>query len=488
MEKQIPKPGLTSYLLLPILYFLSVKLSTALTMTPEGTVIIWLPNAFALAALLYYQGQRYWLFMMTVLAAEVAGDIPVFHWHEALMLGLVNVAEVTLAFLIMRKINMSSALHRLEDVIKFVVAGPLIASLIGALIGAAIITFIGKAQTHYLSIVQAWWFGDGLGLIILTPLLLSILHHNKQAFKPFNHVDLIVAVLSFGLITMLLLANNGLFFDVLITPTLLIPSMLYFASRTDLKSTALATAIFAFGIALLISSGRNPFGDISVKLTILHAQEFIAILSIACIGFATMLARIRDNEHELEARVANRTHALQLLNEELEKLSTTDSLTRVANRRRFDEVLELEWARANRTQQPITLGILDIDWFKRYNDYYGHQAGDECLRQVSAVLNATISRTGDLVARYGGEEFVFIAPGMNGENALKISQKICHDIEALAIPHKKSVFRHLTVSIGVTSFIPENNQHADMLLKVADDALYDAKKHGRNRVEFKLPS
>lgn len=487
MEKRLPKPGLTSFLLLPVLYFLSVKLSTALTMTPEGTVIIWLPNAFALAALLYYQGQRYWLFIMTVLVAEVAGDIPVFHWHEALMLGLANVAEVTLAFVLMRKINMSSTLHRLEDVIKFVVAGPLIASLFGALIGAAIITFIGKQQTHYLSVVQAWWFGDGLGLLIVTPLLLAILHDTKQAFKPFNRVDLIVAVLSFGLITMLLLANNGLFFGMLITPTLLIPSILYLASRTDLKYTALATAVFAFGIALLVSSGKNPFGDIPISLTLLHAQEFIAILSIACIGFATMLARIRDNEYELEARVANRTHALQLLNEELEQLSTTDSLTRVANRRRLDEVLELEWARANRTQQPITLGILDIDWFKGYNDYYGHQAGDECLRQVSALLNGTICRTGDLVARYGGEEFMFIAPGMNGENALKISQKICHAIEALAIPHKKSAFGHLTVSIGVTCVVPESNQDASMLIKVADDALYQAKKHGRNRVEFKLP-
>lgn len=402
MEKQIPKPSLLSFLLLPILYFMSAKLSFAYAMLPEGTVLIWLPNAFALATLLYYRGQRYWLFMLLVLAAEVAGDVPVFRWHEALMLGVANIAEVTLAYLLMNKLRMSPALHRLEDVIKFILAGPFISSLFGALIGAAVLQFIGKSQTAYLSVVQSWWFGDALGLVIVTPLLLALLYQVKRDFKPFNRLDLIVATFSFSLLLMMMLARNGLFFGVLVTPTLLIPSMLYLASRTDLKFTALAVAFFSFAVAILISAGKNPFGDIPTKLTILHAQEFIAILSLASLGFAVLLTRIRDNERELEERVAARTSELELLNQKLEQLSTTDGLTGISNRRRFDEVLELEWARANRTQQPITLAILDIDWFKLYNDHYGHQAGDECLRRVSAVLKANICRKGDLVARYGG--------------------------------------------------------------------------------------
>lgn len=487
MENQTPKPDLISFLLLPILYFLTVKLSIAFAMTPEGTVIVWLPNAFALAALLHYQGQKYWLFMLLVIAAEIAGDVPLFQWHEAMMLGLANVTEVTLAYILMRKLGMSARLHQLEDVIKFIAAGPIAASLSGALVGASFLQILDKDQSSFLSIVQTWWFGDALGLMIGTPLLLSILQQDKRKFKPLNFIDLIVATLSFAVLTMLILAKDGLFYGMLITPALLIPSMLYLASRTDLKFTAIAVAVFSLGVALLISMGRNPFGDISVSLTILHAQEFIAILSIACLGFATLLARIRDNERELEARVAKRTHELQQLNERLEQLSTTDGLTGVANRRRFDEVLELEWARAHRTQQPITLGILDIDWFKRYNDQYGHQAGDNCLRQVSAVLSANICRTGDLVARYGGEEFVFIAPSMDSEHALRISKKICEEIQALAIPHKKSASGLLTVSIGVTSMTPQNTQDTNMLLKIADDALYEAKKHGRNHCVFKYP-
>lgn len=485
MEKPIPKPGLISFLLLPLLYFLSVKLSIAFAMTPEGTVILWLPNAFALAALLYYQGQKYWLFMLLIIAAEIAGDVPIFKWHEAFMLGSVNVAEVTIAYLFMRRIHMSSAFRSLEDVIKFIVAGPLIASLIGALMGAAVLQLLGRESAAYLSILQTWWFGDALGLLIGTPLLLAILQQTKHQFKPLNLMDILIAAMSFLVLVMLILAKDGLFYGMLITPTLLIPSMLYLASRTDLKCTALAVAIFSFGFAMLITMGRNPFGDISISLTILHAQEFIAILSMACLGFTTLLARIRDNERELEERVTERTHELQQLNQKLEQLSTTDGLTSVANRRRFDEVLELEWARAHRTQQPIALGILDIDWFKRYNDCYGHQAGDACLRQVSAVLSANLCRTGDLVARYGGEEFVFIAPGVDSEHALRISQKICQEIQALAIPHKKSTLGCLTVSIGVTSVTPQSPQDANTPLKVADDALYDAKKHGRNHCVIK---
>lgn len=483
----MPKPNLISFLLLPVMYFVSVKFCLAFAMTPEGTVMIWLPNAFTLTALLYYRGQKYWLFMLLVIAAEIAGDVPLFRWNEALMLGLTNVAEVTMAYLLMRKVNMSAALYKLEDVVKFIVAGPLVSSLFGALIGAAVIQFIGKGQTTYLAIVQAWWFGDALGLIIGTPLLLTILYHVRQEFKPLKLIDIIVATISVGLLVLLMLAKNGLFFGVVVTPTLLIPSMLYLALRTDLRFTAIAVAIFSFAIAMLISAGRNPFGDISLSLTILQAQEFIIILSIACLGFAVLLARIRDNERELEDRVAKRTDELKLLNQTLEQLSTTDGLTGIANRRRFDEVLEVEWARAKLTQQVVTLAFLDIDWFKPYNDHYGHQAGDECLRKVSGVLTNNFCRTGDLVARYGGEEFVLIAPGMDSQHSLKVSKKICEEIKALTIPHERSIFGCVTVSIGVTSMTPQSDQYANILIKVADEALYEAKKQGRNKAVFKYP-
>lgn len=481
MEQSIPRPSFISYLLLPLVYFISVKLCLGLATTPEGTVIIWLPNAFTLAALLYYQGQRYWVFMLLVMAAEIAGDVPTFSWYEALMLGIANLIEVTLAYLLMCKITMSPTLYKLEDVIKFIGAGPLIASLFGALIGAAAIKTFGNDAATYLSIVQVWWFGDALGLIIVTPLLLSIVFHTSQPFKPLERIDLIVATISIGLVVMVIFAQDGLVFGAVITPTLLLPSMLYLAARTDLKWTAIAVCIVSFSVVMLISVGRNPFGNLPISLTILHAQEFILILSVASLGFATLLSRIRDNERDLEERVAKRTEELQILNLKLEGLSITDGLTGIANRRRFDDVLETEWGRATRTKQPLTLAMLDIDWFKRYNDHYGHQAGDECLRRVSSVLASNICRTGDLVARYGGEEFAFIAPAIDGHNALEISRKICIALEMLSLPHESSTFGYVTISIGVASITPQDSQKSDILVKIADEALYQAKKQGRNR-------
>lgn len=184
----------------------------------------------------------------------------------------------------------------------------------------------------------------------------------------------------------------------------------------------------------------------------------------------------------LESRVAERTEELERLNRQLETLSVTDGLTGIANRRCFDQTLEIEWARASRTGVPLALALLDVDWFKRYNDHYGHLAGDACLRAVAAVLADTARRTGDLVARYGGEEFAFIAPAADGPTALAMGIRICEALRARALPHELSRFHCLTVSIGVATLVPAIGQSRDALLKAADQALYRAKKQGRNTV------
>jgi diguanylate cyclase (GGDEF)-like protein len=166
------------------------------------------------------------------------------------------------------------------------------------------------------------------------------------------------------------------------------------------------------------------------------------------------------------------------------ELSVHDGLTGLFNRRRFDEVLKIEWNRASRTQLSLSLAMLDIDWFKKYNDHYGHQAGDECLRRVADVLSAQICRTGDMVARYGGEEFVFIIPATHGENALTIARMICEAIHSLGLPHEMSVFGCVTASVGVASIIPAKADTPDKLIKAADEALYQAKELGRNQAKL----
>lgn len=203
----------------------------------------------------------------------------------------------------------------------------------------------------------------------------------------------------------------------------------------------------------------------------------IGRLSASVGRMAERLSRYTD---DLELQVADRTEALKDANDRLTLLSTTDALTGLPNRRRFDEELASEWSRATRIGEPLSLAMLDIDWFKKYNDHYGHQAGDKCLRDVAQVLSKTICRAGDLVARYGGEEFVFILPATTGENALKVAKKICDELQSQGFPHEKSSFGCVTFSIGVATLIPNEEQKPEVLVKAADEALYRAKELGRN--------
>ena len=195
-----------------------------------------------------------------------------------------------------------------------------------------------------------------------------------------------------------------------------------------------------------------------------------------------LVETLQNSEHVLEARVAERTAEMQVLNDKLAALSATDALTGIANRRRFDELLQSEWIRAARVQQPLALAMVDVDHFKPYNDHYGHQAGDETLRQVASTLAATVCRTGDLVARYGGEEFAFIAPLTEAESAVAMAQKVCEAIQALRLAHSQSPLGHLTVSVGVAVVVPHEDDSPQDLIARADWALYQAKAQGRNRV------
>ena len=171
----------------------------------------------------------------------------------------------------------------------------------------------------------------------------------------------------------------------------------------------------------------------------------------------------------------------------VEALASVDGLTGIANRRRFDEVLESEWKRAQRDRSPCSLLFMDADHFKNFNDIYGHIPGDRCLRQIAEVTAQTLQRPADLVARYGGEEFAVILPDTNCEGAIAIAEQIRFTVEQLRIPHSGNPHEIATVSIGCATQIPEVNSELSELLKAADSALYVAKSLGRNRVEAALP-
>lgn len=179
---------------------------------------------------------------------------------------------------------------------------------------------------------------------------------------------------------------------------------------------------------------------------------------------------------------------LEQANQELEQLSLIDSLTQIANRRKFDQYLAAEWKRLAREQNPLSLIFCDLDHFKVYNDTYGHQAGDRCLQVVAQAINRVIKRPADLLTRYGGEEFAIILPNTDGEGAKYLAKQILLQVEALSIPNINSpVDLYVTLSLGVVSCIPNRNSDFDNLVAAADRGLYQAKKLGRNQfVEWEI--
>jgi len=193
------------------------------------------------------------------------------------------------------------------------------------------------------------------------------------------------------------------------------------------------------------------------------------------------IRRLTRLQAVLEQQVAARTVELEDSNRKLEALSQTDGLTGVSNRRGFDLALEAEWRRAQRTGQPLALSMLDVDYFKKYNDRYGHLAGDATLRAVARMITEHGRRSSDLVARYGGEEFALLSVATPGADAIGVAQTICAELARLQLPHDASPLGHVTISIGVAVLVPTEHSRPEQLVRMADEALYRAKQRGRNQ-------
>ena len=204
---------------------------------------------------------------------------------------------------------------------------------------------------------------------------------------------------------------------------------------------------------------------------------------LARLRSALNLKRQADSCKARERELVQVTRRLEQANAELHRLAVLDELTGIANRRFFNLVLAQEWARAAREVQPLSLTLIDIDFFKDLNDLYGHQHGDECLRRVAAALSEAARRPGDHVARYGGEEFAVVMPHTGLAGAAAVAERLRLRVEALGLEHGGSAAGPcLTISLGVASGIPERRSSPDLLITAADRAMYQAKREGRNRV------
>jgi diguanylate cyclase (GGDEF)-like protein len=253
------------------------------------------------------------------------------------------------------------------------------------------------------------------------------------------------------------------------------------------------TVALVVTVAALIALARLPQGSgarvwisaamvangLDLWLSMLRAGRFTLVWYLARIGTllpAVLLLIVLLYEIvQLQNQAAAATRVLS-------PLARTDGLTGLANRRTFDETLESEWRRALRTQQVLSLLMIDLDHFKAFNDRYGHQRGDACLQLVAAALQAQTRRPGDLAARYGGEEFVLLLPAADPQKALLMADLVQTSIRALMLRHEASEAGFVTVSIGAASAVPEAGSHPADLLRCADQRLYQAKAAGRDRV------
>lgn len=207
----------------------------------------------------------------------------------------------------------------------------------------------------------------------------------------------------------------------------------------------------------------------------------LCVLMLVALGAALYRALTRVRDRDLLNLVEERTRQLADANALLRRLSNLDGLTGIANRRYFEESMIREWARSRRTATTIAVVMIDIDHFKDFNDGYGHQRGDDCLKQVASVLQASLHRAGDLVARYGGDEFIAVLPSIGTEAAFKMAEMLRTRIDELKIPHEKSPAKCVTISLGVASCMPVEDMTPMDLVALSDRALYRAKRRGRNR-------
>ena len=230
---------------------------------------------------------------------------------------------------------------------------------------------------------------------------------------------------------------------------------------------------------LVIAPSENYMNDRKSELSYVVLMAGLLISGL----LAAYLRLLSRRSFEMSSVAKDRHQALKEANKKLAHLSQTDGLTHIANRRFFDESLIQEWRRGKRERHPVALVLFDLDFFKQYNDQYGHLRGDECLRNIAELIGSVVNRPGDLFARFGGEEFILLLPNTPEEGAVQIAEQCRELVESLAIPHhKSSISEVVTISVGVCSLTPDSTVTESDMLDLTDQALYCAKDSGRNCV------
>jgi diguanylate cyclase (GGDEF)-like protein len=261
------------------------------------------------------------------------------------------------------------------------------------------------------------------------------------------------------------------------------------AAALPLAAEPLVQPVASNPVALLLNNGSPilfTFAVLVMGAYVARNDHFklgISAIAAALVLYGLRATMLQAKYMITQQKLMKSDHALREANERLESLSYLDQLTEVANRRKFDQSLATESSRSRRTRVPLSLLMIDIDFFKKINDRHGHVHGDECLFRIAQTLKANLRRPGDMLARYGGEEFAAILPNASLDGACQVAELMRVAVEDLGIPNVDAPNGLLTVSIGVATLINKEGGTGNMLLSAADAALYRAKCNGRNQVE-----
>lgn len=353
--------------------------------------------------------------------------------------------------------------------------------LIGGLLSSILFCAVMWDQVPH-TYVRSWFILIAFLLVLRGCFYLAFIKHQNKGLPPqlWNWIYLTTTVAfsaTMGSASMVIHLTDDITYHFIVVAWLVGYSGLAVSSYS-MNFRAVA-AVFIPMLSLLIISlalaGTTTHLLSAIALTLWSAMVLITMLPVS----RSIIKAISLN-HRLRLEIEERKKLAQQLRE----LSIKDGLTGLFNRRHFDDIYGNELKRAQRLGTELSLMMIDIDCFKQFNDTYGHRAGDDCLRCVSAAIGNSVNRPGDLVARYGGEEIVILLPGISSEHSFHLAEQMRHGIQNLSIPHKETIVAGtdtVSVSIGIATLGPDAPQDDTDLLKRADDALYQAKADGRNQ-------
>lgn len=448
-----------------------MRVMTFLTLGDQGWLVCWRLDGVTAACMLRTQRRRWpWILLGLVLSLVWTGaqiHAPV---GDTLVSLIANLLEACIAAFFLPAIsNVTDWVRSPRITRRFTLFALGLAPLAGAITASAY--FAQKNHSSYFQSAVFWWLGDSLGMVLWLPMTLILTTPEFYALFSRQHLSRTLGLLALisGLSWIVFLGKSAPFaFTIL-------PVLLWIGLRLGFAGSVFATNLLALVATAGTLTGHGPF-------LLMSSDPDLQIRALQIFLMAAMLMALPISVVLLEREAF--AQQLQDSYKKMELQAHLDSLTGVANRRRFDETLEREWQRAMREETPMALLMVDADVFKDFNDFYGHQAGDEVLRRLAETMHRVVQRPTDLVARYGGEEFVILLPGVDETGTRHIAEQIRSAILIEKIAHVKSPVGFVTVSVGCWSMIPAADSHPSQLIGHADAALYAAKNNGRNRVEY----